>query len=165
MWPDCVEIFVESSSRTYGLYFTLCSSAGFLSFFCVGVIYLVVVELQRKVGHDGDKQSTFGTERWKRGSWYRELWKSTGKIEGEGKDPRIAGGRDWVGKSLTDPVYRLWEKEQVVVLLSRTVSAKDIVFVGSPSPRETIDAILQVIQSISGGHQRRLTALSVCNSK
>jgi predicted GIY-YIG superfamily endonuclease len=46
--------------------------------------------------------------------------------------------------SLTDPMYRLWEKEQVVVLLSRTVSAKDIIFVGRP--RETIDAILQVIQ-------------------
>jgi hypothetical protein len=91
--------------------------------------------------------------------------KALAKLRREGKDPRIAGGRDWVGKSLTDPVYRLWEKEQVVVLLSRTVSAKDIVFVGSPSPRETIDAILQVIQSISGGHQRRLTALSVCNSK
>ena len=46
--------------------------------------------------------------------------------------------------SLTDPLYRLWEKEQVVVLLSRTVCAKDIIFVGRP--RETIDAILQVIQ-------------------
>ena len=47
--------------------------------------------------------------------------------------------------SLTDSLYRrLWEKEQVVVLLSRTVCAKDIIFVGRP--RETIDAILQVIQ-------------------
>jgi predicted GIY-YIG superfamily endonuclease len=46
--------------------------------------------------------------------------------------------------SLTDPTYRLWEKEQIVVLLSRTVSAKDIIFVGSP--RETVESILQVIQ-------------------
>ena len=46
--------------------------------------------------------------------------------------------------SLTDPMYRLWEKEQVVVLLSRTARAKDIIFVGRP--KETIDAILQVIQ-------------------
>jgi len=46
--------------------------------------------------------------------------------------------------SLTDPLYRLWEKEQVVVLLSRTARAKDIIFVGRP--KETIDAILQVIQ-------------------
>ena len=46
--------------------------------------------------------------------------------------------------SLTDPLYRLWEKEQIVVMLSRTERARDIIFVGHP--RETIDAILQVIQ-------------------
>jgi predicted GIY-YIG superfamily endonuclease len=46
--------------------------------------------------------------------------------------------------SLTDPMYRLWEKEQAVVILSRTVCARDIIFVGSS--REIIDAILQVIQ-------------------
>ena len=46
--------------------------------------------------------------------------------------------------SLTDPLYRLWEKEQAVVMLSRTECARDIIFVGSP--REIIDAILQVIQ-------------------
>ena len=46
--------------------------------------------------------------------------------------------------SLTDPLYRLWEKEQVVVMLSRTKRARDIIFVGSP--REIIDANLLVIQ-------------------
>jgi predicted GIY-YIG superfamily endonuclease len=46
--------------------------------------------------------------------------------------------------SLTDPLYRLWEKEQAVVMLSRTERARDIIFVGHP--REIIDAILQVIQ-------------------
>jgi predicted GIY-YIG superfamily endonuclease len=46
--------------------------------------------------------------------------------------------------SRTDPFYRLWEKEQAVVILSRTESAREIIFVGSPT--EIIDAILQVIQ-------------------
>jgi predicted GIY-YIG superfamily endonuclease len=46
--------------------------------------------------------------------------------------------------SRTDPFYRLWEKEQAVVILSRTECARDIIFVGSPT--EIIDAILQVIQ-------------------
>jgi predicted GIY-YIG superfamily endonuclease len=46
--------------------------------------------------------------------------------------------------SLTDPLYRLWEKEQMVVLLSRTEYARDIIFVGDPT--ETVDAILQVMQ-------------------
>jgi predicted GIY-YIG superfamily endonuclease len=46
--------------------------------------------------------------------------------------------------SRTDPLYRLWEKEQIVVLLSRTERARDIIFVGDR--QETVDAILQVIQ-------------------
>jgi predicted GIY-YIG superfamily endonuclease len=46
--------------------------------------------------------------------------------------------------SPTDPLYRLWEKEQAVVMLSRTERARDIIFVGRP--REIIDVILQVIQ-------------------
>jgi predicted GIY-YIG superfamily endonuclease len=46
--------------------------------------------------------------------------------------------------STTDSLYRLWQKEQIVVLLSRTERARDIIFVGDP--QETVDAILQVIQ-------------------
>lgn len=43
-----------------------------------------------------------------------------------------------------DTKYGLWEREQVVVLLSRTHYAKDIIFVGSK--RDTVDALASVLQ-------------------
>jgi predicted GIY-YIG superfamily endonuclease len=46
--------------------------------------------------------------------------------------------------SFTDPMYRMWQKEQAVVILSRTHRASDMIFVGDP--KDTIDEILRVIQ-------------------
>jgi predicted GIY-YIG superfamily endonuclease len=40
--------------------------------------------------------------------------------------------------------YALWEKEQVVVLLSRTKCAKDLIFVGNQE--DTLDALCELIQ-------------------
>jgi predicted GIY-YIG superfamily endonuclease len=46
--------------------------------------------------------------------------------------------------STSDPKYRLWENEQVVVLLSRTSRAPDLIFVGDPE--ETVRALIGLIQ-------------------
>jgi len=48
-----------------------------------------------------------------------------------------------VSNSSSDSKYSLWEREQAVVLLSRTHYAKDIIFVGLR--RETVDAIASVL--------------------
>ena len=46
--------------------------------------------------------------------------------------------------SLDDPMYQLWEREQVIVLLSRTCYGKDIIFQGDPvSTAEALYAVLQ----------------------
>jgi len=47
--------------------------------------------------------------------------------------------------SLTDKWYRLWDKEQIVVLLSRTSYARDIIFVGDPD--DTINALVKLIKT------------------
>ncbi len=49
--------------------------------------------------------------------------------------------------SLSDAKYKLWEKEQVVVLLSRTHYAKDIHFVGEA--RETANALASLLGTSS----------------
>jgi predicted GIY-YIG superfamily endonuclease len=49
--------------------------------------------------------------------------------------------------SSTDEHYRLWEKEQAVVLLSRTFTAKNIIFVGDRE--DTITALATLIQTKS----------------
>jgi predicted GIY-YIG superfamily endonuclease len=46
--------------------------------------------------------------------------------------------------STTHSEYRLWEKEQAVVLLSRTFRAKDIIFVGNKE--DTINALASLVQ-------------------
>lgn len=46
--------------------------------------------------------------------------------------------------STTNPMYRLWEKEQAVVLLSRTFTARDIIFVGDTE--DTVRALATLIQ-------------------
>jgi len=43
--------------------------------------------------------------------------------------------------------YALWLREQIVVLLSRTRRAQDIIFVGTPS--QTIDALIDILQQRS----------------
>ena len=52
-----------------------------------------------------------------------------------------------VTSSDADTRYNLWEREQVVVLLSRTHYAKDVIFVGSK--RETVDALAAVLKQRS----------------
>ena len=47
--------------------------------------------------------------------------------------------------STTVPKYRLWEKEQAVVLLSRTKTAADVIFVGNKS--DTLTALVMLIQT------------------
>jgi hypothetical protein len=49
--------------------------------------------------------------------------------------------------SRTDSQYRLWEKQQVVVLLSRTFPARDLIFVVDKV--DTIDALASLIQTRS----------------
>jgi hypothetical protein len=49
--------------------------------------------------------------------------------------------------SRTDSQDRLWEKEQAVVLLSRTFTARDLIFVGDMV--DTIDALASLIQTRS----------------
>jgi predicted GIY-YIG superfamily endonuclease len=46
--------------------------------------------------------------------------------------------------SASDPCYRLWEKEQVVVLLSRTFLGRHLIFVGNKN--DTIEALTTLIQ-------------------
>jgi hypothetical protein len=46
--------------------------------------------------------------------------------------------------SRTDSQYHLWEKEQVVVLLSRMFTARDLIFVGDKV--DTIDTLASLIQ-------------------
>jgi hypothetical protein len=40
--------------------------------------------------------------------------------------------------------YGLWEKEQVMVILSRTKQARDLIFVGDQN--DTLDALCELIQ-------------------
>ena len=47
--------------------------------------------------------------------------------------------------STTIPRYKLWEKEQAVVLLSRTKNAGNIIFVGNKN--DTLDALVMLIQT------------------
>ena len=49
--------------------------------------------------------------------------------------------------SLSDPKYKLWEKEQFIVLLSRTHYAKDINFVSDP--QETAEAMASLLGTSS----------------
>jgi hypothetical protein len=49
--------------------------------------------------------------------------------------------------SRTDSQYHLWEKEQAVVLLSRTFAARDLIFVGDMV--ETINTLASFIQTRS----------------
>ena len=48
---------------------------------------------------------------------------------------------------LNDPMYDLWEREQVIVLLSRTCYGKDIIFKGDPIA--TAEALYSVLQKTS----------------
>lgn len=48
--------------------------------------------------------------------------------------------------SSTDPKYHLWEKEQVIVLVSCTFFVVDLIFVGSPS--DMIAALTHLIQKL-----------------
>ena len=45
--------------------------------------------------------------------------------------------------SLNDPLFRLWDKGQLVVILSRTKTAKDTIFVGNKA--DTIDALKSIL--------------------
>jgi len=45
--------------------------------------------------------------------------------------------------SLNDPLFRLWDKGQLVVILSRTKTAKDTIFVGNKA--DTIEALKSIL--------------------
>ena len=45
--------------------------------------------------------------------------------------------------SLNDPLFRLWDKGQLVVILSRTKSAKHTIFVGNKA--DTIDSLKSIL--------------------